>query len=208
MEAKVAYFLLSTTNYLGKSFTVLLLSLVAGSGALLKSNSFNTLNSKPKVKLVEDVVPQKQRGTRELAALDTKDGSFRAMGKSKSFRYSSSGLSGTSESKFRKLSPRVSCVQDFKGSKPVKDRKSLERKTLSKLDRSVTNSTVASSAVSTPRVDQKLASRGDTISFSSANNNRETKVVKSEGKANLLSKSNSNLARKGGESPIIPGMTF
>ncbi|KAK0591399.1 hypothetical protein LWI29_001106 [Acer saccharum] len=171
-------------------------------GTLLKSNSFSTLNSKPKVKAVDEVVPQKHKGNREQTSLDMKEGHPRMMGKSMSFR-SNPGRSSTSESKFKMLSPRFSKIQDLKPLKQVKGRNTFERKNLPKLDRPLAGSTVAGSAVSTPKVDPKLTSRSETTSPSSANN-RESKVVKSEGKLSSLSKSTSNLSRKALEVPVTP----
>ncbi|KAL5767551.1 hypothetical protein ACOSQ2_014334 [Xanthoceras sorbifolium] len=169
-------------------------------GTLLKSNSFSTLNSKPKVKPVDEVVPQKHKGNREQTSFDMKEGHSRMMSKSMSFR---SNPGRSSESKFKMLSPRLSHVQDLKGMKQVKERNTFERKNLSKLDRPLAGSTVAGSAVSTPKVDQKLTSRNETTSPSCANN-RESKVMKSEGKLSTLSKSNSNVGRKALEVPVAP----
>ncbi|KAK2658446.1 hypothetical protein Ddye_004979 [Dipteronia dyeriana] len=178
------------------------LVLLTPKGTLLKSNSFSTLNSKPKVKAVDEVVPQKHKGNREQTSLDMKEGHPRMMGKSMSFR-SNPGRSSTSESKFKMLSPRYSKIQDLKPLKQVKGRNAFERKDLPKLDRPLCGSTVAGSAVSTPKVDPKLTSRCETTSPSSANN-RESKVMKSEGKLSTLSKSTSNLSRKALEVPVTP----
>ncbi|PQM39489.1 uncharacterized protein Pyn_25375 [Prunus yedoensis var. nudiflora] len=54
---------------------------------LLKSNSFNTLTSKPRVKTVDDVL-QKQKGSKEHSSLDMKERVARMMGKSVSFKSS------------------------------------------------------------------------------------------------------------------------
>ncbi|XVF56624.1 hypothetical protein PTKIN_Ptkin06aG0134900 [Pterospermum kingtungense] len=163
-------------------------------GTFLKSKSFNTLNSKSKPG--DEVVLQKQKSAREHASFDRKEEPTRMMGKSMSFKSSNSGrLNAEKESKFKMLSSKYSHGQDLKGLKQIKERISLERKNLSKLDRS-------SSSVSTPKVDQKLTPRADTISHSSAINNRETKVVQTDGKPSTLSRSASNLARKGVENAI------
>ncbi|XWS65028.1 hypothetical protein CRYUN_Cryun05aG0055300 [Craigia yunnanensis] len=164
-------------------------------GTLLKSSSFNTLNSKPKVKLVDEVVLQKQKSARERASLDSKVEPSRMMGKSMSFKSTNSGRLNTGESKFKMLSSKYLHVQDLKGLKQVKERISLERKNLLKLNRS-------SSTVSKPKVDQKLTPRADIISYSSASKNRETKVVQSDGKPSTLSRSTSSLARKGVENAV------
>lgn len=165
----------------------------------MKSKSFNTSNSKSKMKLVDEVVLQKQKSAREHASFDSKEEPTRIMGKSMSFKSSNSGRSTEKESKFKMLSSKYSHVQDLKGLKPVKERISLERKNFSKLDRS-------SSTVSTSKVDQKQTTRADTISHSSAINNRETKVVQTDGKASTLSRSTSNLVRKGVENAVTSGM--
>ncbi|TXG74875.1 hypothetical protein ES288_1Z002500v1 [Gossypium darwinii] len=105
-------------------------------GSLLKCSSFNTLNSKPKLKLVDEVVIQKR--------------------------------------KVKTLSSKYPHVQDLKGLK---------------------------------QVDQKLTPRADAISHSSANH-RETKVVPSEGRPNTLSRSTSNLARKGVDNAVSSAVSF
>ncbi|OMP03376.1 Zinc finger, PHD-type, partial [Corchorus capsularis] len=163
-------------------------------GTLLKSNSFNTFNSKPKVKLVDEVVIQKQKSSREHTSLDTKEESARMMGKSMSFKSNLPGRLNTGESKFKMVPSKYHHVQDIKGLKPVKERVSVERKNFSKLDRS-------SSTVSTPKVDQRMTPRSDSIAHSSASNHRESKG-QTDGKLSTLSRSNSNLARKGVENAV------
>ncbi|MFQ6623786.1 hypothetical protein Gotur_004214 [Gossypium turneri] len=165
-------------------------------GTLLKSNSFNALNSKSKVKLVDEVALQKEKTFRKHASLNSKEEASRVMGNSMLFKSTNSGRLSTGESKFKMLSSKYPHVQDLKGLKQVKEQISLERKNLSKLDRS-------SSTVSTPKVDQKLTTRTDTISHSSASNSRETKAVRSDGKPSTLSRSTSNLARNGVENAVI-----
>ncbi|MFQ6635645.1 hypothetical protein Gotur_010677 [Gossypium turneri] len=164
-------------------------------GSLLKCSSFNTLNSKPKVKLVDEVVIQKRKGAREHASFDSKEEPARSMGKSMSFKSGNSGRLNSGESKLKTLSSKYPHVQDLKGLKQVKEQISSERKNISKLNHS-------SSSVSTPKVDQKLTPRADEISHSSAINHRETKVVQSEGRPNTLSRSTSNLARKGVDNAV------
>ncbi|XP_040936090.1 uncharacterized protein [Gossypium hirsutum] len=164
-------------------------------GSLLKCSSFNTLNSKPKLKLVDEVVIQKRKGTREHASFDSKEEPARIMGKSMSFKSGNSGRLNSGESKVKTLSSKYPHVQDLKGLKQVKEQISSERKIFSKLNHSSSN-------VSTPKVDQKLTPRADAISHSSAINHRETKVVPSEGRPNTLSRSTSNLARKGVDNAV------
>jgi len=153
-------------------------------GTLLKSNSFSTVNSKSKVKLVDEVVPQKQKGAREYTSIDTKEGAARIISKSMSFKYANSGHSNATESKVRMLSPKFTHVQDPKGLKQTKERGTFERKNLSKLDRPLVSSTSLPSFVS---------------------NNRESKVVQSDGKSSL-SKVTSSLGRKGVEVPVTSGV--
>ncbi|GMI79585.1 hypothetical protein like AT5G16680 [Hibiscus trionum] len=158
--------------------------------SLLKCSSFNTSNSKPKVKLVDEVVQQKRRSAREHASLDNKEEPARTMGKSMSFKSGNSGRLNAGESESKLLSSKYPHVQDLKGLKQVKEPISLERKKISKLDHS-------SSTILTPKVDQKLTPRADVISHSSSFNHRETKFVQPDGKPNTLSRSTSSLARKG-----------
>lgn len=151
------------------------------------------------MKLVDEVALQKEKIFRKHASLNSKEEASRVMGKSMSFKSTNSGRLNSGESKFKMLSSKYPHVQDLKGLKQVKEQISLERKNLLKLDRS-------SSTVSTPKVDQKLTTRTDTISHSSASNSRETKAVRSDGKPSTLSRSTSNLARNGVENAVISGM--
>lgn len=168
---------------------------------MFKSNSFNASNSKPKVKLVDEVVPEKQKGGKEHTSLDMKERSGRMMGKSMSFKSANASRLSASDSKVKMLSPRFTHPVDLKGLKQGKDRTAFERKSLSKLDRPPVISTT-SSTVSTPKADQ--ASRVESNLLSSASNNRDSKVH-SEGKLST-SKSNGNLARKPVETPVTSGM--
>ena len=175
-------------------------------GPLVKSNSFNTLSSKPKVKLGDEVIPPKQKGARDYNSLDMKEGPARMMGKSMSFRSANSGRTNATESKVKMLSPKSTHVQDVKGLKQAKERGAFERKHLSKLDRPLVSSTT-SSTVSTPKLDQKLTSRGETSLPSYISNNRDSKVVQSDGKLSL-SKVTSSLGRKGVEIPVTSGVVL
>ncbi|KAM1184120.1 hypothetical protein ACFX19_002383 [Malus domestica] len=173
---------------------------IGAKGTFSKSNSFNTLNSKPKVKHVDEVVPQKQKGFKEHASLDMKERVVpRIMGKSVSFKSASSGRSNVSESKVKMLSSKFSHVPDLKALKQAKERSVVERKFLSKLDRPMANFTTANSTVSTPKSD--LASRGETSLLSSVSN-REPKVALPDGK---LSTSKSSVTRKGFDTQITSG---
>nr|XP_023874432.1 uncharacterized protein LOC111986766 isoform X4 [Quercus suber] len=167
-------------------------------GALLKSNSFNTLSSKPKD------IPPKQKGARDYNSLDMKEGPARMMSKSMSFRSANSGRTNATESKVKMLSSKSTHVQDVKALKQAKERGTFERKHLSKLDRPLVSSTTISSTVSTPKLDQKLTSRGETSLPSYISNNRDLKVVQSDGKLSL-SKVTSSLGRKVVEIPVPSG---
>lgn len=171
---------------------------------MIKSNSFNAFNFKPKVKLVDEVVPQKQKGTRELNSIDTKDGPARMLSKSVSFKPANSGRTNASESKVKMLSSNFTHVQDLKGLKQAKERGTFERKNSCKLERPLISSTTASSTVLTPKADQKLGSRGETSLPSFVSNIRDSKVVQSDGKLSL-SKVTSSLGRKGVETPVTSG---
>lgn len=168
---------------------------------MLKSNSFNALNSKPKVKLVDEVVPHKQKGAKEHTSLDIKERPSRMISKSVSFKSLSSSRSNVSDSKVRGLLPKFNNVIDLKGLKQAKERNAFERKILSKLDRPPVSSPTASSTASTPKADQ--ASRVESSLVSHVSNNRDLKVVQCEGKPNISTKSTSNLARKTLETPIM-----
>ena len=128
------------------------------------------------------------------------------MGKSMSFRSANSGRVNATESKVKMLSSKSTHVQDVKGLKQAKERGSFERKHLSKLDRPLASSTT-SSTVSTPKLDQKLTSRGETSLPSYISNNRDSKVVQSDGKLSL-SKVTSSLGRKGVEIPVTSGVVL
>lgn len=78
---------------------------------LLKSNSFNASNPKPKLKLVDEVLPQKPK---EIP---------RTLQKSMS-------LKSAPDSKVKMLSPRISHILDSKGSRSLKERH-FDRKTFS-----------------------------------------------------------------------------
>ncbi|KAL9249095.1 ASI1-immunoprecipitated protein 2-like protein [Drosera capensis] len=95
-------------------------------GALLKSKSFSTFNSKPKTKFVDDI-PQKRK-----QSVVAKDRLGKMLGKSFSFKGSSSRIN-LGEAKVKMLSPRSSHVQELNGLKYSKER-SFERKNLIKSD--------------------------------------------------------------------------
>lgn len=132
-----------------------------------------------------------------------KERAARMMGKSVSFKSANSGRSNMSESKVKMLSSKVTPLQDLKGLKQAKERSTIERKNLSKLERPLVSLTTSSAMVSTPKVDQ--ASRGETSLLSSVSNLREHKAVLSDGKLSTSSKATSSLTCKGVESQSSPG---
>ncbi|RDY10635.1 hypothetical protein CR513_04795, partial [Mucuna pruriens] len=158
-------------------------------GTLLKSNSFNNLNSKPRVKIVDEVVPPKSKGGNEHTSKNM-EMPARMTGKSTLFKSSSLGRSNATESKVKMFSSKPATTQDLKGSRHLKESGAFDRKFPSRIDRPV-----ASSVVSTPKGEQKLTPRAETTKASAVNNNRELKVNQ-DGKASALSRSMSNMSRK------------
>ncbi|XP_020214859.1 uncharacterized protein LOC109798859 isoform X2 [Cajanus cajan] len=156
---------------------------------LLKSNSFNNFNSKPKVKLVDEVVPQKHKGGVEHISKNMETPS-RMISKLMSFKSSNLGRSSAIESKVKMLSSKPGTAQDLKASRHAKESGSFDRRFLSKIDRPVIRSTMDSSVVSTSKGDQKHTPRGETAKPSTVNNNREFKVTQ-DGKLYSVSKSSS-----------------
>ncbi|XP_054811853.1 uncharacterized protein LOC129313051 [Prosopis cineraria] len=172
-------------------------------GMLLKSNSFNALNSKPRVKPVDEVVPQKLKGPGENTSKNMETPS-RMIGKSMSFKSTSLGRSSTTASKVKLLSSNSVPAQDLKGTRPAKDSSAFDRKSLSRVDRPVVCSTMATSVVSTPKGDLKSTTLSETIKPLSVSNNRDLKVNQ-DGKLSTLSKSISNVGRKGVEPQVCSG---
>ncbi|CAK8539204.1 unnamed protein product [Lathyrus sativus] len=156
---------------------------------LLKSNSSNNLNSKPRVKIVDEIFPPRPKGVSEQTSKNVEP-SPRITSRSTLFKSSSLGRSSAIESKVKMLSPKSATTQDLKGSRHLKESGALDRKYLSRNDRHV-----ASSAVSAPKGDQKLTPRGEAIIKPSAVNNRELKINQ-DGKLNAPSKSMNNISRK------------
>ncbi|CAN0830262.1 hypothetical protein LINGRAHAP2_LOCUS1343 [Linum grandiflorum] len=154
----------------------------------LKSNSFNAISSKPKVKLVDEV-PHKHKSFKESSLSDNKDGPGRIMGKSMSFHYAGSGKP---ESKVKMLPSKL----DIKGGKQTRDYNTFERRSLPKLDRPG-GMVAPSSKVTTPKLDQKLTPRNEGVPSSLAGNNRDSNAAASEGRLGGLSRSNAGITRKG-----------
>jgi hypothetical protein len=156
---------------------------------LLKSNSSNNLSSKPRVKTVDEVFPPRPKGGNEQTSKNMEIPG-RMTSRSTLFKSSSLGRSSAMESKVKMLSPKSATTQDLKGSRHFKESGVFDRKYLSRNDRPV-----ASSVVSTPKGDQKLTPRSETIIKSSSVNNREVKV-NHDGKLSASSKSLNNISRK------------
>ncbi|KAK9144503.1 hypothetical protein Sjap_004406 [Stephania japonica] len=164
-------------------------------GTLLKSNSFN-MNSKPKVKLVDESVCQKQKLGRDRAGNDIKkDGVIKTMNKSQSFR-TASPRSTTTEAKVKLHSSGSSRTEDDKGLKLSKKR-SIERKSSLKSDRCLTSTSVGlNSAVS--KAEQKMTFRGENSSMLSPGGSyRDSKAVQVDGKLNNSLKTSSLSANNG-----------
>ena len=174
-------------------------------GTLLKSNSFNTVNSQPKVKLVNEF-PQKHKGTRE-SSLDMKERPARMMSKSMSFKSVNSGRPVTIESKFKMVSSKLSHIQDARGIKQVKDQNAVDRKNLLRLDRPFGSSMPNSAVVSTPKLDQRITPRGESAIASSTSMNKELKSTQSDGKLGTLSRSASSVGRKSADIPGTSGIS-
>ncbi|KAK6936505.1 hypothetical protein RJ641_033535, partial [Dillenia turbinata] len=160
-------------------------------GTLSKSNSFSTLNSRGKVKPVDEAIIPKQKLGRDTSLIDSKEGAV--MGKSMSFKYANSGR--VNEAKVKMLSSNFSHALDMKGSKQGKERALFEKKSSFKSDPS---SIAASSNVSITKVDRKLSSRGEAV-VSSVGNNHDTRVGQADGKLATSSKSTSHFDHKGSE---------
>ncbi|CAI9087060.1 OLC1v1021029C2 [Oldenlandia corymbosa var. corymbosa] len=169
-------------------------------GTFAKSNSFNSLNVKSKVNLLDDVIPQKQRSTRESVSSDRKEGISRSMSKSMSFKTPYGARANIGESKVKMLSPKFSHLQDTKGSKNSKDCKVFERKNSFQLERS----SLANSGSHAAKNDRKIVSSGETNSLNPPRKFRDAKAVTSDRRSTILSKSPSFATRKGLE-PVSLG---
>ncbi|XP_047155975.1 uncharacterized protein LOC124827039 isoform X2 [Vigna umbellata] len=172
---------------------------------LLKSNSFNNFNSKPRIKLVNEVVPQKQKGGVEHISknIETPAG---MMSKSVSFKSSHLGRSNTNDSKVKSSFSKPGIVQDLKPLRHTKESGSLDMKFQPKIDRPVICSTTVSSVVSTSKGDHKLAPHGETAKPYTVNNNREFKVNQ-DGKVHSLSKSMNNTGSRSPEPQVSSDRT-
>ncbi|XP_014522476.1 uncharacterized protein LOC106778980 isoform X2 [Vigna radiata var. radiata] len=198
-------------NHLGGDNVDLARSLSTGSrsqnprSTFLKSNSFNNFNSKPRIKLVNEVVPQKQKGGVEHISknIATPAG---MMSKSVSFKSSHLGQSNTNDSKVKSSFSKPGIVQDLKPLRHTKESGSLDKKFQPKIDRPVICSTTVSSVVSTSKGDHMLAPHGETAKPHTVNNNREFKVNQ-DGKVHSLSKSMNNTGSRSPEPQVSSDRT-
>ncbi|KAL3652092.1 hypothetical protein CASFOL_001773 [Castilleja foliolosa] len=157
---------------------------------LSKSNSFNSLSSKPKVKLVDQVVVQRQKSAKDTSSFRHKECVVKSIDKSMSFK---STNAGRSESKVKRLSPRPSHIQDIRN---TKHRGPFERQQSFRTERLSINSTISATVCPTSRIDRRPASRGESSSLATIANHYEMKPVQTEGKLAALSRSSSLAARK------------
>ncbi|KAL6503995.1 hypothetical protein OROGR_025918 [Orobanche gracilis] len=156
-------------------------------GTFSKSNSFSSLNSKPRVKLVDQVIMQRQKSAKEPSTFCHKEGVVRSIGKSMSFK---STNSGHSESKVKMLSSSLSHIQDIRN---TKQRSSFERSFRAECS---SNSVMGTSLSSTSRINKRPASRGESFSLATVTNHHEIKPVQADSKSVALSRSSNLAARK------------
>ncbi|KAK4436126.1 hypothetical protein Salat_0776300 [Sesamum alatum] len=162
-------------------------------GTFSKSKSFNSLNSKPKVKLVDQVVIQRQKSAKEHGSFRLKEGVVRTIGKSMSFKCTNSMRS---ESKLKMLSPRLTHSQD---NKSTKQRAPFERNHSFKAEHPSTNSMMGTSVSSTSRIEKKPASRAESSSLATVANHHEMKPVQTDGRSAALPRSSGLAARRTAE---------
>ncbi|KAK9075222.1 hypothetical protein SSX86_003543 [Deinandra increscens subsp. villosa] len=162
-------------------------------GAFSKSSSFSLPNVKSKTKLVDEIILQRQKSTKERSFRDTI--AAKEMSKSMSFRSTSNlGRFGPSGSKVKMLSPHSAHAQDLKSLTNKKER-GFERTNSVKLNTS-------NSAASTPKGDKLLSSsRGETNSVSSGSNS-DAKLSKVDSKITPGLKSNNRLVGIGPEASV------
>nr|XP_043616786.1 serine-rich adhesin for platelets-like [Erigeron canadensis] len=156
-------------------------------GAFFKSNSFSFPNARAKTKLVDEIVLQRQKSTKERPSHETRE-----MGKSMSFRSANLGRFGPNTSKVKMLSPNTSHAPDLKSSKNKKDR-TFERTNSVKLSAS-------SSAALHPKNDKVPGSRGENAPVTSGSNS-EVKPLKGESTMISGLRSNSRSANLSAEVP-------
>ncbi|CAN7005622.1 hypothetical protein BRARA_C00734 [Brassica rapa] len=147
-------------------------------GGFLKSSSFNSSSSKPKVQLMDDDVILPRKKIR-------KDSSLGNLSKSMSSKTIDSGSSSGNDSQAKMLASKVYHSQEGKSPKQLKGR-----------------STEANAPAAS--TDQKLTSRSS-LGSSYANSTRDSKGLQSDGKRGSLTKQVSNLNRNRLESSVTSG---
>ncbi|OIV99648.1 hypothetical protein TanjilG_17458 [Lupinus angustifolius] len=170
----------------------------------LKSNSFN-LTSKPRVKLVNGVVPQKQKAGGEHTSKNMEAPAW-IVKKSTSSISSNLHRSTSTESKVKMLSPKSESSQDLKGSRLAKKSGAYDRKLPSRIGRTVVSSTMTTSVGPNTKGEQKVTPCGVTAKPSAVNSNQEVKVNQ-DVKLSSSSKSTSNINRKSLEAQVISERT-
>ncbi|KAJ4951840.1 hypothetical protein NE237_028672 [Protea cynaroides] len=172
-------------------------------GTLLKSNSFSTSSAKPKVKLMQEDVPSKQKLAKEVPANETKkDGIVKTISKSMSFKSTLTGRSNATEAKVKMLPSNFNRTEDLRGIKQAKERNLVERKSSFKLDRPLGSSATALSSVSNTKSDLKTPPLAETTPLlSSATSYRDLKAVQPDGKLIASGKPISPPGNRGEESP-------
>ncbi|XP_073272372.1 ASI1-immunoprecipitated protein 2-like isoform X1 [Primulina huaijiensis] len=168
-------------------------------GVFSRSNSFTSINSKPKVKLV-DLVLRREKSVKEVAPHQLKDGGIRSLDKSMLFKAKNSI---DFESKTKMLSPRLSShIQDLKNSK---QQNTFERQSSFKSKHAPTNSIIDASMDYVSRSDKKQASGGEHCQISTPTDNLETRSMQPDGKSAALSRSYSLSSRKSSDLPSSLG---
>ncbi|CAH9090846.1 unnamed protein product [Cuscuta europaea] len=104
-------------------------------GTFSKPNLSSSRIHSPKVKLVDGVLPSKRKLVKGTASTKSKGGPLRLMGKSQSFKSTSSSRFCDSESIVEVPSPRFSHDEDTKGQRHTKEDSSFERKSFRKPER-------------------------------------------------------------------------
>ncbi|CAH8364694.1 unnamed protein product [Eruca vesicaria subsp. sativa] len=152
-------------------------------GGFLKSSSFNSSSSKPKVQLMDDVILPRKK-IRKDTSLEIKEGVFGNVSKSMLSRTDTGNSSGN-DSQAKMLASKVFQSQDGKSPKQLKDR-----------------STEANAPAAS--TDQKLTPRSSSGALY-ANSPRDLKGLQSDGKRGNLTKQVSNLNRNRLENSVTSG---
>ncbi|XP_051132998.1 uncharacterized protein LOC127252732 [Andrographis paniculata] len=148
-------------------------------GTFSKSNSFNSLNSKPKVKLVDQAVIRRQKSAKEYSSFRSKESVGRPMGKSMSFK---STNANQTETKMKMMSPRLS--ESTQDTKTMKQKTPFEHQRLSRAENSSMTFMKGTSLSPSSRNDKRSLSRTES-SVPTIASNHEMKPAQGEGKSAL-----------------------